>query len=222
MEWWWRSWDILRFNWWLMFSCRTSCASDKNATLYSYRAIPKKQARKWWRISSPRISEILGVAQGPPQILNITHIDSPVVDATYVTFEVKWRTDEQTWALFHDGLLYLHSQVLSGDEDFLAGFFFASWNLGKRLKDFERVNLPTKFNSFLVESEVYTSFACLDWIQRATFLVVGTISTDTDSWAPKGPQPPRGAVPFGQRSAAVCTEVPWHRGLGKPTMTLKH
>ena len=39
------------------------------------------------------------------------------------------------------------------------------------------------------------------------------LSQQIPTHGPHGPQPPRGAVPFGQRSAAVCTEVPWHLGL---------
>ena len=164
--------------------------------------------------------EILGFAQGPPKI-NITDIDSPVVDATYVTFEVKWRTDEQTWALFHDGLLYLHSQVLGGDEDFLAGFFFATTQRLWKSEPTNKVQLILSWYRSLYQlrmsrlNSTRNVLGCRNYLNRYRLVFVP---------CPKGwrPQPPRGAVPFGQRSAAVCTEVPWHLGLGKSTMTLKH
>ena len=98
-----------------MFSCWTSCASDicHIVQLPCYPYIKRGSGEESLLRESLKYLDLL---KERPKI-NITDIDSPVVD---VTFEVKWRTDEQTWALFHDGLLYLHSQVLSGDEDFLA------------------------------------------------------------------------------------------------------
>lgn len=161
------------------------------------------QARKWWRISSPRISEILGFAQGTPQDKHYRHW-FPSGGCNIRSQVTHWWADLGTLSWWSP----VPPQSSSEWRWRLPGRKFCVSELGST----QRVNLPTKFNSFLVDTEVYTSFAFLDWIQLATFLSRNYLNRYR-LMGPHGPQPPRGAVPFGQRSAAVCTEVPWHLGL---------